>query len=142
MKKIVKEFLGNLKPYFDYIMTLGFKKLGVHFICLVLISFIALLVYLPIGLINDFIVTLLGSLIGNVPNIIYGILEVITELASLVCSFLFFMYMFNQRYKDVYKDEILNAGKEDKKDKINPVDLNKKIEQKIELPELDLPKKK
>lgn len=142
MKKIVKEFLGNLKPYFNYIMTLGFKKLGVHFICLVLISLFALLVYLPIGLINDFIVTLLGSLIGNVPNIIYGILEVITELASLVCSFLFFMYMFNQRYKDVYKDEILNAGKEVKNDKVNPGDLNKKIEPKIELPELDLPKKK
>lgn len=142
MKKIVKEFLGNLKPYFDYIMTLGFKKLGVHFICLVLISLFALLVYLPIGLINDFIVTLLGSLIGNVPNIIYGILEVITELASLVCSFLFFMHMFNQRYKDVYKDEISNAGKEVKNDKVNPADLNKKIEQKIELPELDLPKKK
>lgn len=142
MKKIVKEFLGNLKPYFNYIMTLGFKKLGVHFICLVLISLFALLVYLPIGLINDFIVTLLGSLFGNVPNIIYGILEVITELASLVCSFLFFMYMFNQRYKDVYKDEILNAGKEVKNDKVNSADLNKKIEQKIELPELDLPKKK
>lgn len=142
MKKIVKEFLGNLKPYFNYIMTLGFKKLGVHFICLVLISLFALLVYLPIGLINDFIVTLLGSLIGNVPNIIYGILEVITELASLVCSFLFFMHMFNQRYKDVYKDEILNAGKEVKNDKVNPADLNKKIEPKIELPELDLPKKK
>ena len=25
MKKIVKEFLGNLKPYFNYIMTLGIR---------------------------------------------------------------------------------------------------------------------
>ena len=142
MKKIVKEFLGNLKPYFDYIMTLGFKKLGVHFICLVLISLFALLVYLPIGLVNDFIVTFLGSLFGNVPNIIYGILEIITELVSLVCSFLFFMYMFNQRYKDVYKDEILNSGKDEKEEKVNQMNLNNRNDEKIELPELDLPKKK
>lgn len=139
MKKIINEFLGNLKPYFDYIVTLGFKKLGIHFIFLVILWFIALLVYIPIGLVNDFIVSFLGNVIGNVPNLIFGILEVLTELISLCSCLLFFMYMFNQRYKDVYVAEIANKDKEVKNE---PVDLYKKPEEKIELPELDLPKKK
>ena len=142
IKNIIKEFLGNVKPYFDYIMTLGFKKLGVHFISLLLIVFIALLIYLPFGLVNDFIVTLLGSLIDNVPDILYGIVDVIIELCSLLSFLVFFMYLFNQRYKDVYKDEIANNGKVTELTRYDNAKVPAKEEEKIELPELDLPKKK
>ena len=139
---MIKNFLSNVKSYIDYIMTLGFKDLFRHFISLVVVILIALIVYIPIGLVRDFVIESFGSLVTNPPIVVITIIGIIFDAISIVCAVLCFMYMFNQRYKDVYKDEILNAGKEDKKDKINPVDLNKKIEQKIELPELDLPKKK
>ena len=47
--------------------------------------------------------------------------------------------MFNKRYAEVYVDEMSGKGKE-KKEEVK--EYNNKVEQKIELPELDLPKKK
>jgi hypothetical protein len=45
MKKEISLFMKNIKIYIDYLMTLGFQKLGVHFISLVLLVFIGLCIY-------------------------------------------------------------------------------------------------
>lgn len=138
MMESLKKFGSNIKTYIGYIATLDFKGLGIHFVSLLLLIFISLLIYIPIGLVEDFIITILTGL-GSVPVIIYTILDIIVELISLLAAIYVFIFIFNKRYTDVYVDEMNGKGKE-KKEEVKTYD--NKVEQKIELPELDLPKKK
>ena len=138
MMKGLKIFGKNIKEYLGYIATLGFRDLGRHFLSLLLLIFISLLAYVPVGLVGDFIITIITG-IGNVPIIVYTIVDIVIELASLIAAVYLFIFMFNKRYTEVYIDEMNGKGKE-KKEEVKVYD--NKIEQKIELPELDLPKKK
>lgn len=134
----LKFFVNNIKKYLGYIATLGFKDLGRHFLSLLLLIFISLLAYIPVGLVGDFIITMITS-IGNVPSIIYAIVDIVIELISLIAAVYLFIFIFNRRYTEVYVDEMNGKGKE-KKEEVKIYD--NRVEQKIELPELDLPKKK
>ena len=134
----LKNFINNIKNYLGYIATLGFKDLGRHFLSLLLLIFISLLAYIPVGLVGDFIITMITS-VGNVPSIIYSIVDIVIELIILIAAVYLFIFIFNRRYTEVYVDEMNGKGKE-KKEEVKIYD--NRVEQKIELPELDLPKKK
>ena len=134
----LKFFVNNIKKYLGYIATLGFKDLGRHFLSLLLLIFISLLAYIPVGLVGDFIITMITS-VGNVPSIIYSIVDIVIELISLIAAVYLFIFIFNRRYTEEYVDEMNGKGKE-KKEEVKIYD--NRVEQKIELPELDLPKKK
>ena len=134
----MRDFIKNIKNYLGYIATLGFKDLGIHFLSLLFLIFISLLAYVPVGLVRDFIVTIVNG-ISNVPLIVYTILDILTQLISLIFAVYLFIFMFNKWYAEVYVDEMSGKGKE-KKEEVK--EYNNKVEQKIELPELDLPKKK
>lgn len=134
----LKSFINNIKNYLGYIATLGFKDLGRHFLSLLLLIFISLLAYIPVGLVGDFIITMITS-VGNVPSIIYAIVDIVIELISLIAAVYLFIFIFNRRYTELYVDEMNGKGKE-KKEEVKIYD--NRVEQKIELPELDLPKKK
>lgn len=138
MIKGLKIFGKNIKEYLGYIATLGFRDLGRHFLSLLLLIFISLLAYIPVGLVGDFIITMITS-VGNVPSIIYSIVDIVIELISLIAAVYLFIFIFNRRYTEVYVDEMNGKGKE-KKEEVKIYD--NRVEPKIELPELDLPKKK
>ena len=63
----LKSFGKNIKTYLGYIATLGFKDLGRHFLSLLLLIFISLLAYIPVGLLGDFVITIITG-IRNVPH--------------------------------------------------------------------------
>lgn len=134
----LKSFGKNIKTYLGYIATLGFKDLGRHFLSLLLLIFISLLAYIPVGLLGDFVITIITG-IRNVPVVIYTIVDIVIELLSLLAAVYLFIFMFNKRYTEVYVDEMNGKGKE-MKEEVKVYD--NRVEQKIELPELDLPKKK
>lgn len=134
----LKSFGKNIKTYLGYIATLGFKDLGRHFLSLLLLIFISLLAYIPVGLLGDFVITIITG-IRNVPVVIYTIVDIVIELFSLLAAVYLFIFMFNKRYAEVYVDEMNGKGKE-KEEEVKVYD--NRVEKKIELPELDLPKKK
>ena len=134
----LKSFCKNIKTYLGYIAILGFKDLGRHFLSLLLLIFISLLAYIPVGLLGDFVITIITG-IRNVPVVIYTIVDIVIELFSLLAAVYLFIFMFNKRYAEVYVDEMNGKGKE-KEEEVKVYD--NRVEQKIELPELDLPKKK
>lgn len=134
----LKSFGKNIKTYLGYIATLGFKDLGGHFLSLLLLIFISLLAYIPVGLLGDFIIIVING-IGKIPVVVYTIVDIVIELLSLLATVYLFIFMFNKRYTEVYVDEMNGKGKE-KKEEVKVYD--NRVEQKIELPELDLPKKK
>jgi hypothetical protein len=90
----LKSFINNIKNYLGYIATLGFKDLGRHFLSLLLLIFISLLAYIPVGLVGDFIITMITS-VGNVPSIIYSIIDIVIELISLIAAVYLFIFIFN-----------------------------------------------
>ena len=112
--------------------------MGRHFLSLLLLIFISLLAYIPVGLLGDFVITIITG-IRNVPVVIYIIVDIVIELFSLLAAVYLFIFMFNKRYAEVYVDEMNGKGKE-KEEEVKVYD--NRVEQKIELPELDLPKKK
>lgn len=137
---MIKKFLSNVKSYIDYIMTLGFKDLFRHFISLVVVILIALIVYIPIGLVRDFVIESFGSLVTNPPIVVITIIGIIFDAISIVCAVLCFMYMFNRRYSEVYKDEIT---KNKDNNEVKYSDINVKEEIKIENENsIELPKEK
>ena len=137
---MIKKFLSNVKSYIDYIMTLGFKDLFRHFISLVVVILIALIVYIPIGLVRDFVIESFGSLVTNPPIVVITIIGIIFDAISIVCAVLCFMYMFNRRYSEVYKDEIT---KNKSNNEVKYSDINAKEEIKIENENsIELPKEK
>ena len=137
---MIKKFLSNIKSYIDYIMTLGFKDLFRHFISLVVVILIALIVYIPIGLVRDFVIESFGSLVTNPPIVVITIIGIIFDAISIVCAVLCFMYMFNRRYSEVYKEEITKSKGNNE---VKYSDINVKEEIKIENENsIELPKEK
>lgn len=140
MKKGLIEFGKNVKSYIDFIMGVGFGDLARHFFSLIIIVFISLIIYIPIGSVHDLIISLVGGISGNVPQYVYTIIALLFELLSLFLSIVFFIYMFNKRYSEVYVNEIENKDKK----KFNvPDKIKKEDKNNVGLPEeIDLPKKK
>ena len=83
MKKELNLFFKNIKTYIDYLMTLGFQKLGVHFISLVFMVFIGLLLYIPIGLLADLVIQGIG-IVPNVPVIVITIIDYVFAIISFI----------------------------------------------------------
>lgn len=137
---MIKSFLKNIKSYIDYIMTLGFKDLFRHFISLVVVILISLIVYIPIGLVRDFIIEAFGSLVTNPPIIVITIIGIVFDAICIVSAVLCFIYMFNRRYSEVYKEEI---AKSSNKNDLKYNDINIKDEVKLESENsIELPKEK
>lgn len=126
MKNMIKNFLSNLKKYFDYIMTVNFGELFINVLILLCILLLSTFVFVPIGLIEgllrDFI-----QLFAVLPNLFLNIYSWIFTLISTICSFLAFIYLFNKRFEDIegLKKQINNKA---------PVKEVKKEEEKLELP--------
>lgn len=138
MKNELDLFKKNIKVYIDYLMTLDFKKLGIHFFSLVFIIFIGLLVYLPISLISDSLIQGLG-IIPNIPVVVFSIIDWIFVLISFVVFVYVFMYMFNRRFEEVYEQEINEEmNKETKLEEKNEKIEEEKVEEKQEDDEMEL----
>lgn len=137
---MIKKFLSNIKSYIDYIMTLGFKDLFRHFISLLVVILISLLVYLPIGLVRDFIIESFGSLVTNPPIVVITIIGIVFDAICIVCAVLCFMYMFNRRYAEVYNEEI-TKNKGNNEVKYNDINAKEEIKEENEN-SIELPKEK
>lgn len=137
---MIKKFLSNIKSYIDYIMTLGFKDLFRHFISLLVVILISLLVYLPIGLVRDFIIESFGSLVTNPPIVVITIIGIVFDAICIVCAVLCFMYMFNRRYDEVYNEEI-TKNKGNNEVKYNDINTKEEIKEENEN-SIELPKEK
>lgn len=126
MKKNIKEFGSNLKKYIDHIMKLGFGELFFHFVELVIVVLIACFVYIPIGLIQDLLFSVLG-IVTDVPTTIGLIINLIFSILSAVLAASAFMYMFNRRYED-----LKNGKDSEKKSKAN--DALEIVKDEFEMP--------
>ena len=103
IRKMMKDFGGNVKKYIDYIMKLGFGDLFIQFLILVIILVLACFVYVPVGLVQDLIWSIV-NIMGNIPVIVFSIYNIVFSLLSFVLAALAFMYLFNKRYSDVEKE--------------------------------------
>lgn len=133
----LKNFGKNIKNYIGYIATLGFKELGIHFVSLLFLIFIALLMYIPVGLVGDFAIVIING-IGNIPNIIYTVVDFVIELISLIATISVFIYVFNKRYTELYIKEINNSNNK----VLSETNISNNVDRQNEELELDLPKKK
>lgn len=142
MKNMFKDFFSNIKRYIDYLMKVDFKELFVNTIILICIILLASLVYLPIGIIQDLIrsiIVIYARFTGN-SSLLF---EWFFNLLSAICAFVAFVYMFNKRFEDIdaLKKQINNKSNKitDNKKKI---DVKKDQEEKKEIEEIELPKTK
>ncbi len=103
IRKMMKDFGGNVKKYIDYIMKLGFGELFIQFLILVIILVLACFVYVPVGLVQDLLWSIV-NIMGNIPVIVFSIYNIVFSLLSFVLAALAFMYLFNKRYSDVEKE--------------------------------------
>ncbi len=122
MKEIIKEFGKNLKEYVNYLMKVNFKELFVNTGILVCILILSTFVYVPVGLLDDLLFSLLANFIGF-STIASSLFHWFFDLIGFFLALLAFMYMFNNRFKDVKEHEkeekekvvVLNNNKENKK---------------------------
>lgn len=124
MSKELNNFKKYMKKYIDYIMTLDFKKLGIHFLSLAFSVFICLLTYIPVSLVADLVIQFMGILPLNISTIVFSIVDWIFLLISFIIFASCFVYMFNRRYEELYNEEINTEMKKEVKEN--------KVEDKIE----------
>lgn len=101
--KLIKSFLKNLKDYLGYLMKVGFGELLIQFLTLVIILLLSCFVYVPIGLIEDIIISAMGFLGQVVNDNTYLILDLVFKIISFICAMFAFIYLFNKRYDDIEK---------------------------------------
>lgn len=121
IKLIIKNFFPTLKKYVDYLMNVGYKDLFINTIIIFCLILLAAFVYVPVGLLQDLILTTIQLFI-NLSGIFSKIYFWLFHVLSAVCAVLVFMWLFNRRFEDVEKQ---NQEKEDKKvtkDKVNSDD--------------------
>lgn len=129
MGKLVKSFFKNLKDYLSYIMKVGFGELFIQFLTLVIILLLSCFIYVPIGLIEDIIISAMSFLGQVVSENTYQVLDLIFKIISFICAMFAFMYLFNKRYNDVQK------LKNNLKNKDNSENDNaKRVVEEVELP--------
>lgn len=129
MGKLVKSFFKNLKDYLSYIMKVGFGELFIQFLTLVIILLLSCFIYVPIGLIEDIIISAMSFLGQVVSENTYQVLDLIFKIISFICAMFAFMYLFNKKYNDVQK------LKNNLKNKDNSENDNaKRVVEEVELP--------
>ena len=131
MKMVMfKDFFKNLKNYLSYIMKVGFGELFIQFLTLVIILLISLFVYIPLGLIQDLVVTFFSTIGLTLGETGYLVLNLIFKSVELVVAICCFVYLFNKRYEDFKKAE--EEKKNDIKDLDNKEDNEKQDTKKSE----------
>lgn len=129
MGKLVKSFFKNLKDYLSYIMKVGFGELFIQFLTLVIILLLSCFIYVPIGLIEDIIISAMNFLGQVVSENTYQVLDLVFKIISFICAMFAFMYLFNKRYNDVQK---LKNNLKNKDTSEN--DNAKRVVEEVELP--------
>lgn len=129
----MKNFLRNLKQYINYIMKVNFKDLLVNVVILGCIVLLSVLVYLPVGLIEDLIRSFIVVWMPfeGIPAVLF---TWTFSLISFICAVISFIYLFNKRFDDIeaFKDQVSNPNKSIKKEIFNSKKVSE--EEDIELP--------
>lgn len=132
----MKKFLKNLKQYINYIMKVSFKDLLINVVILCCIVLLSVLVYLPVGIIEDLIRSFIVVWIHfeGVPAVLF---TWTFKLISFICAVITFIYLFNKRFDDIeaFKEQVSNPKKS-----IDNEMVNTKV--KVEEEEIELPKEK
>ena len=126
IKEMFKDFGKNFKFYIDYILKLDFGELLIKFFELVIVVLLALIMYIPVYLIREFIYSVL-SLLGNYSVYVNLVIDILINGCALVVCILCFIYFFNRRFEDLQK-EIKN------KEEITRKEKTKKVEEELDLP--------
>ncbi len=105
----LKKFFKVGKHYISYLMKLGFKDLFVNFIELVILVGLALLVYIPIGLVRDLLYKIMVFFLSG-STTLYFVFDLVFTIISIVVCLCCFIYLFNKRYEDV---ENLRSSRKD-----------------------------
>lgn len=137
---MVKDFFKNGKKYLDYIMGLDFTELMINILEIIGLVILALLVYLPIGLVQDLLYEVIRSAFGA-SEVVFKWYTVLFRFFTGVVAFVVFMYLFNRRYSKlnelIEKDVMRNRKEKEKKE--HKENSESKEDNKEEI---DLPKKK
>ena len=143
MKNMLSNFMYNLKMYLKYIVKVGFKELFFDVLILVLMAVIASFVYVPVGLVQDLIRTLVISFVP-LNGVGASIYIWIFLLLKVILSLLAFIYLFNMRY-DFKNDKVVpieGTYTLERKDSIFVEEKPLKKEKNTKEEEFDLPKEK
>lgn len=137
MGNFIKKFFKNLKDYLGYIMKVGFIDLLIQFISLVILLVLSCFICVPIGLIQDVVISAV-SMGSAVNDKIYNIIDLVFKIINFVSVMIGFMYLFNKKYDNVQKMKEELMQEEDKKKNMgseNKYDSSvKDIEEDMELP--------
>ena len=140
---MLSNFMYNLKMYLKYIVKVGFKELFFDVLILVLMAVIASFVYVPVGLVQDLIRTLVISFVP-LNGVGASIYIWIFLLLKVILSLLAFIYLFNMRY-DFKNDKVVpieGTYTLERKDSIFVEEKPLKKEKNTKEEEFDLPKEK
>lgn len=129
-----KNFFKNFKAYIDYLMTVEFKELFANVGVLFCIIMLSLFTFLPISIIQDFVKSIILTIINAFEGSQGDIFNIIFYAIGIFASFLAFIYLFNKRFEDLeaFKDQVRKKKTTSKSKKDNDKDDV----------ELDLPKEK
>lgn len=120
MKEMFVNFYKNLKDYIDIIIKLNFGELFVYALELILITVLSLLMYIPVGLIEDLVRTVCVTAAPDAV-ILITIVNIIFKVISLGVFVFIFIYLFNGRYSDLKKD--IKEKKEKAAKQIDDIEL-------------------
>lgn len=97
MKGVYSNFAYNVKMYAKYISKVGFRELLVDVILLLLLIVLASLVYIPVGMVQELIRSMINSFMPFSPTIAAFYNAVFIGIGGF-CALTFFFYLFNGRY--------------------------------------------
>lgn len=131
MKKVIVNFFKNLKEYGKYLMKVDFKALFANTIILLCMVIIAAFAYVPVGILEDLVRSLLTMFV-HFEGLFALIFAWVFRVIGALCSIYVFMWLFNYRYNYVENDvtDPFNGS------------IAKKDKAKVEEENLDLPKVK
>ena len=144
----LKNFFKVFKNYFNYLLKLEFKEFFINVIEIILLILLtAVIVYVPLGIIENLLLSVFKILKINKEIVLYIYSFVFEVIKALVAAYVFILF-FNKRYENISeirpkREDILYKKKEDNNDKkveeVNSFkrnnvsdenDLNKEIEKK------------
>ena len=103
MKKTIVDFFKNVKEYAKYLMKVDFKELFANTIILLCMLVIAAFAYIPVGILEDIIRTLIQITV-SMSSTVNSVYAWIFKVFGACCSIYVFMWLFNKRYNYVNKD--------------------------------------
>ncbi len=137
MKSMFKDFLYNLKMYFKFVAKLGFKDLFINILILLLLVVLGAFAYIPIGLVQDLIRSLVSTFVSFNPTS-GAIYDWVFAIIAAICSIMLFAYLFNNRFDFRNKKVVPVEGTHHFERK----EEEKKQEEPKEEVDIDLPKEK